>query len=202
MRDVPFHFMNPRTTGTEYCLASANPPVPPGQENKLSYFSQPKGERDRKSLNSNQSEVMRNDQTSAKAVPEVVSILGPGMLVTGNVICAGSLQIFGRVIGDVHASRLLICEGAVVEGKIVSPELVVDGAFKGTIHGNSVKLQGTAMVEGEIFNRSLAIEQNAQFEGVARRLGSPVDAPSADLAPSEQPLLLSADVIPITGQAG
>ena len=46
----------------------------------------------------------------------------------------------------------------------------VDGDFNGTIHSNSVKLQATATVEGEIFKQSLVIEQNAQFEGVARRL--------------------------------
>ncbi|WP_246662960.1 polymer-forming cytoskeletal protein [Pseudolabrys sp. FHR47] len=56
-----------------------------------------------------------------------------------------------------------------------------DGTFKGTIHGNVVKLQSTAMVEGEVYNRSLAIDQNANFEG--RRppaVRSPVEAPLDD----------------------
>jgi hypothetical protein len=42
-----------------------------------------------------------------------------------------------------------------------------------------VKLQATAVVEGEIYNKSLTIEPNAQFEGVARRLDKAVDMPSA-----------------------
>ena len=49
-----------------------------------------------------------------------------------------------------------------------------------TIHVNSVKLQATAVVDGEIFKQSLVIEQNAQFEGVSRRLEKAVDAPTAD----------------------
>jgi cytoskeletal protein CcmA (bactofilin family) len=60
----------------------------------------------------------------------------------------------------------------------------VQGEFKGTINGNNVKLQGTAVVDGEIFNKSLTIEQNARFEGVARRLDKPVAAPSVQ-APVE-----------------
>lgn len=109
---------------------------------------------------------------------EIVSTLGPGLLITGNVVSTGAVQIFGRVIGDIHAARLLISKGAHVEGKIMAQESVIDGTFKGTIHSNSVKLQATAAVEGEIFNKSLVIEQNAQFEGVARRLSTPIEAPT------------------------
>ncbi|HEY5216384.1 MAG TPA: polymer-forming cytoskeletal protein [Pseudolabrys sp.] len=145
----------------------------------MSYFSQPKGERDKKSLNGAAGEPKLDEATtSAKALPEMVSTLGPGMLITGNITCAGSVQIFGRVMGDIHASHLVICEGAHVEGKVVAPETVIDGVFKGTIHGNSVKLQSTAVVDGEIFNKSLTIELNAQFEGVSRKLDKPVEAPS------------------------
>ena len=117
---------------------------------------------------------------------DVVSVLGQGMLVTGNIVCAGSVQISGRVIGDIHASQLTICEGAKVEGKIVSPETTIQGTFSGTINANNVKLQSTAVVDGEIFNKSLTIEQNALFEGVARRLDKPVTPPSSAQAKGEE----------------
>ena len=124
---------------------------------------------------------------SGKASPDMVSTLGSGMLITGNILCAGSLQICGRVIGDIHASQLVICEGAKVEGKVIAPDLIIQGAFSGTINGNNVKLQSTAVVEGEIFNKSLVIEQNALFEGVARRLDVPVAAPSSSQIKGEEP---------------
>lgn len=112
--------------------------------------------------------------------PENVSTLASGMQVTGNIVCTGPLQIYGRVVGDIHAAQLTICEGARVEGKIVAPEAIIQGSFNGSIHGNIVKLQKTASVEGEIFNRSLAIEQDARFEGVARRIDQPVVAPGSE----------------------
>ena len=124
---------------------------------------------------------------SGKTSPDMVSTLGSGMLITGNILCAGSLQICGRVIGDIHASQLVICEGAKVEGKVIAPDLIIQGAFSGTINGNNVKLQSTAVVEGEIFNKSLIIEQNALFEGVARRLDVPVAAPSSAQIKGEEP---------------
>ena len=158
----------------------------------MSYFSQSKTERDRKTTNGSAIET-QTETTAAQA-----STLARGMVITGNIVCTDPVEIYGRLVGDIHASQLTICEGAQVEGKVIAQDAVIQGTFKGTIHGNSVKLRGTAMVAGEIFNRSLTIEQDAQFEGVARRLDKPVDAPRhADTDTPTQ----SADVVPISGAA-
>jgi cytoskeletal protein CcmA (bactofilin family) len=111
---------------------------------------------------------------------EIVSTFGAGLMITGNVVSTGGVQVFGRVDGDIHAAHLVVGKGANVNGNARAQDVVIDGTFKGTIHGNNVKLQATAAVEGEIYNRSLAIDQNAQFEGVARRLVQPIEPPSDD----------------------
>lgn len=116
------------------------------------------------------------------AAPEILSTFGTGMTITGNIVCPGALQIFGRVTGEIQASHLVICEGGKVEGKVIAQETVIQGTFNGTIHGNNIKLQGKACVDGEIFNKSLVIEPNVQFEGVSRRLDRTVEAPADDLA--------------------
>lgn len=144
----------------------------------MNYFSQPKGAV--KPAEKPAADIRVAAPVMQAKTADVLSTFGPGMVITGNIVCAGGLQIFGRVSGEIHTAQLVICEGAKVEGKIVAQDTVIQGEFKGTIHGNTVKLQGTAVVDGEIYNRALTIEQNAQFEGVARRLDRPVDAPSAD----------------------
>jgi cytoskeletal protein CcmA (bactofilin family) len=121
-----------------------------------------------------------------------LSTFGQGMQITGNVVCPGALQIFGRITGEIHAAQLTVCEGARVEGKVTAQETVIQGVFSGTIHCNSVKLEKTAVVEGEIFNKALSVEQGAQFEGVARRLESPVQAPSAEPDRERTPVLMLA----------
>jgi cytoskeletal protein CcmA (bactofilin family) len=136
-------------------------------------------------------EVRFSEPAPTSGKPEIVSTLGRGMTITGNVVCTGAMHVFGRVVGDIHASQLVICEGAKVDGKIVAPDVVVQGEFRGTINGNNVKLQSTAVVDGEIFNKSLTIEQNALFEGVARRIDKPVAAPSAFEPKVEAPMDLT-----------
>lgn len=146
----------------------------------MSYFSPTKGDRTAKPADTVAPEVKPAATPLRTAEREIVSTLGAGLLITGNIVSTGGVQVFGRVVGDIHAAHLVVGKGANIEGNVRAQDVIIDGTFKGTIHGNVVKLQSTAMVEGEVYNRSLAIDQNANFEGVARRLSQPVEAPSED----------------------
>lgn len=169
----------------------------------MSYFSPSRGKPD-KSVNGTGSEVELDEtRATGPSPPDMVSTLGRSILVTGNIVCDGSVQIFGRVIGDIQAPHLVIGEGAQVEGNVTAQETVVQGVFKGIIRSSSVKLQGMAMVEGEIFNKSLTIEESAQFEGVSRRIDRTLDQPSSAQAKGEMPAAAStAQVVPISGAVG
>jgi cytoskeletal protein CcmA (bactofilin family) len=107
--------------------------------------------------------------------PPAASSIGSGLSIVGKIIGHGSLTIFGRVEGEVRASTVLIAEGAQMLGDIVAEELTVGGQIKGTIYANRVKLSSTGVVEGDIFHRTLAIEENARFEGMSRRKENPID---------------------------
>jgi cytoskeletal protein CcmA (bactofilin family) len=113
----------------------------------------------------------------SSAAPEVSSI-SSGLSIVGKIVGHGALTIFGQVEGEVRASTVVIAEGAQMEGDIVAEELTIGGHVKGSIHANRVKLNGTAVVEGDIFHRTLAIEENARFEGMSRREENTIDMPS------------------------
>jgi len=146
-------------------------------------------------------EVKRSTVTSpaAPAAPEAVSSISSGLSIVGKIVGEGTLGIFGHVEGEVHASTVQIGEGAQVEGNIVAEELTIGGRVKGMIHANRVKLKSTAVVEGDIYHRSLAIEENAQFEGMSRRQESVIDTPS--LVPSKR-LQAQPISIDVNGQGG
>lgn len=171
----------------------------------MSLFSKSKGEYDKKGVNGAGGEVGSDARTaSEKSSREIVSTLGQGILIKGNIVCEDTVQIYGRVIGNMIAARLVICEGAQVEGEaIVEEEAIIHGAFKGIIRCNSVKLQDTAVVEGEIYSNLFSIEQNALFEGVSRRLDKPGNPLSNAKIKSEIPLSPSmTDAAPASGVVG
>jgi cytoskeletal protein CcmA (bactofilin family) len=111
-----------------------------------------------------------------------VSSISAGMTVIGKIAGSGAVKILGRVEGEPHASTVLIADGAEVEGDVVAEELTVGGRVKGTIRANRVRLNSTAIVEGDIFHRSLAIEENARFDGTSRRDDNAADKPRAAAA--------------------
>jgi hypothetical protein len=57
------------------------------------------------------------------------------------------------------------------------------------------------VVDGEIYNESLVIEQNAQFEGVSRRLNRPVEAPTSDQLNGAAPSLTPSAPAPVLTEA-
>jgi len=116
--------------------------------------------------------------STSPAAPEGTSSISSGLSIVGKIVGEGTLEIFGHVKGEVHASTVQIGDGAQVEGDIVAEELTIGGRVTGTIHANRVKLNSTAVVEGDIYHRSLAIEENARFEGMSRRHENVIDTPS------------------------
>jgi cytoskeletal protein CcmA (bactofilin family) len=124
---------------------------------------------------------------AAAQAQDMSSSLSPGMTVIGKLVGEGAVKIYGRIEGELQASSIVICEGAQIDGDVVAKELTIAGRVKGTIHAGKVKLQSSAVVEGDIFHRSLAIEENARFEGMSRREEGQSERSSASASAAEKP---------------
>jgi cytoskeletal protein CcmA (bactofilin family) len=111
---------------------------------------------------------------ASSAAPKASSI-SSGLSIIGKIVGHGALTVFGHVEGELHASAVVIAEGAQMEGELVAEDLTIGGHVKGTIHANRVKLTSTAVVEGDIFHQTLAIDENARFEGASRRNENTID---------------------------
>ena len=129
---------------------------------------------------------MPRSAVASSAAPETSSISSV-LSIVGKIVGHGALTIFGQVEGELRASTVVIAEGAQMEGDVVAEELTIGGHVKGTIHANRVKLNSTAVVEGDIFHRTLAIEENARFEGMSRREENTIDMPSRASHPQVLP---------------
>jgi cytoskeletal protein CcmA (bactofilin family) len=131
-----------------------------------------------------------------------MSIIGADLIVTGNLISKGQVQVDGEIQGDVHASLVSVGETARVTGSIVGEEVVVRGHVLGSVRGRRVLLQNSSHVEGDVYHQTLAIEQGAYFEGKSRRAEDPTAgmmrsrddlpapvAPPAPPAPQASPMM-------------
>ncbi|MFZ2080201.1 MAG: polymer-forming cytoskeletal protein [Xanthobacteraceae bacterium] len=135
---------------------------------------------------------MPRSAAASSAAPEASSI-SSGLSIVGKIVGDGALTIFGHVEGELRASTVVIAEGARMEGEVSAEELTIGGYVKGTIHANRVKLTSTAVGEGDIFHRTLAIEENARFEGTSRRTENTIETPSRVQTNHVQPQATSTD---------
>jgi cytoskeletal protein CcmA (bactofilin family) len=101
------------------------------------------------------------------------SRIGSDLVVVGNLVSSGEIQIDGEVQGDLHGANVTVGETARITGSIVAQDVIVRGTVMGSIRGKRVVLQSSSRVEGDIFHSQLAIEQGAFFEGKSRRMDDP-----------------------------
>jgi cytoskeletal protein CcmA (bactofilin family) len=101
------------------------------------------------------------------------SVIGPDLIIHGNLTSKGEVQVDGEVQGDINGTYVVIGEKARITGGIVAEEIVVRGHVMGSVRGRRVMLQSSSHVEGDIYHQALAIEQGAYFEGKSRRSEDP-----------------------------
>lgn len=99
-----------------------------------------------------------------------LSIIGQGMHVTGDLETNGVLKIEGRVTGTIRASdQVLVGQGAVVQGDIITREAVVGGEVHGSITAQErVEVQATSLVTGDIVTARIAIHEGGRVNGAMR----------------------------------
>ncbi len=111
---------------------------------------------------------------------EAVSLISTGLLVTGNLMSPGDLQIDGAVEGDINCQSLTIGPSASVTGNITAVDVLIRGAHNGNIEARSVTLGKSAKVMGNITHETIAIEAGAVLDGHLtgrnRALGAAMEA--------------------------
>jgi len=83
-----------------------------------------------------------------RELSDVVSVIGPGMEITGDIKCDGTVRIEGRVKGSIKATKsVVVGKGGTVSGDVETQDVVVAGCVNGTVVGSSrVELQETCKV--------------------------------------------------------
>ncbi len=98
---------------------------------------------------------------------DIVSILGEGMEMSGDVSFTQGLRVDGLVRGRINSeSCLVIGPCGRVEAEVAIRRASIYGEFKGTIHASDrVEIHKEGKVYGDIYTPCLIIEAGALFDG-------------------------------------
>ena len=99
---------------------------------------------------------------------EDMSVIGPTLVIKGELEAGEDLLIEGRVEGTVThtADKLLIGQRGSLKADIRARNVVIEGEVEGDVYGSdSVSIKETAKVRGNIFTPKISISEGAHFKG-------------------------------------
>lgn len=104
-----------------------------------------------------------------------ISVIGRDTVVRGSVRGQGSLEILGRVDGDVSVSGdVTLGEDAAVKGNLSGVRVTVAGAVQGDVRGSeAVTLEPGARVVGDLTAPKVGVMAGALVRGLVRTDGEP-----------------------------
>ncbi len=98
------------------------------------------------------------------------SVIGQGTVVRGNVRGEGSLEVYGRVDGDVEVTGdVTLGDQASVRGDITGARITIAGTVVGEVRGSeAILLERSAQVTGDMTAPRVGIEEGARVRGALR----------------------------------
>jgi cytoskeletal protein CcmA (bactofilin family) len=99
-----------------------------------------------------------------------LSIVAKDLTISGDLQAEGVIRVEGRVIGNVHAGdQVLISEGGIVEGDVVTREAIIGGRVHGCVTAEErAELQASSVVHGDIATRRLLVQEGGQVNGTVK----------------------------------
>ena len=109
-------------------------------------------------------------QMGASPPEQVISIIGPGMKITGDCDTEGAVRIEGTVQGNIRAGKAVVVgKEGLVEGDVFTQDAVVSGRVKGSLRAESrLEVQATSKIEGEISAGRMQVEEGALLSGTVK----------------------------------
>jgi cytoskeletal protein CcmA (bactofilin family) len=98
---------------------------------------------------------------------DVVSIIGPGMKITGDCESDGTIRVEGSIEGAVKAAKsVVVGKDGIVVGDISTQDAIVAGRVNGSVTAESrVELQSTCRIQGDIRSRRVKLDEGGQIDG-------------------------------------
>ena len=114
---------------------------------------------------------MAKDRQNGLQTPDsVISIIGPGMKVVGDLTTEGTVRVEGLVEGGIQAGKAVVVgKGGAVLGDIRTQDAVISGTVHGTLKAESrLEIQATSRVQGEVVAARMQLEEGAILNGTVQ----------------------------------
>ena len=120
---------------------------------------------------------------------QVDTLIGPQVVIHGDLVFSGGLYVEGRVVGRVHAEDgakavMTLADGGSVEGEIRAPVGFFYGRVEGDVHSSErLELAAKARVDGNVHYKVVEMAAGSRLSGRLLHVESvaqPAELPDED----------------------
>ena len=113
-----------------------------------------------------------NEKVKGRGAAGVETLIGPRVVIRGDVTFSGGLYVEGSVHGAVAADEgeaaavLTISEHGLIEGEVRAPHVIVNGQLRGDVYASErIELAANARVHGNIYYKVVEMAAGAMITG-------------------------------------
>jgi len=116
----------------------------------------------------------KREKAVIKDPQQIDTLIGAHSVITGELSFEGSVRIDGRFNGNIHADKegtLIVSEGAMIQGEVHVPSLILHGMIEGNVHtSESLKLGSTGQLKGDVEYKVLSLAEGSAINGRCNRI--------------------------------
>lgn len=96
----------------------------------------------------------------------ISTLISEGCVLDGNLRAPAYVRIEGQITGDVTIDEgLILGEKGIINGNIITKEIIVYGTVTGDIHTQSLEIRNTGKINGDIKTQVLQVESGGSHNG-------------------------------------
>ena len=99
------------------------------------------------------------------------SVIGPDMVVTGDVRATADLHIDGSIEGDVHCGNLVQGTESRIVGGVTADTARIAGSVEGSVRVKHLTVERSARIVGDVEYQDITIENGGHVDGRLKRVG-------------------------------
>ena len=100
------------------------------------------------------------------------SVIGPDVVITGNVSATADLHIDGRIDGDVSCSNMVQGTDSQINGSVRADVARLAGAIDGSVSVRQLTVERAARISGDVEYETISIENGASIDGRLKHLSA------------------------------
>jgi cytoskeletal protein CcmA (bactofilin family) len=114
------------------------------------------------------------------AISSAPSIIVSDLNISGDLVSQGSIEIGGKVKGNVKCNNVIIRKESKVDGDIFADKLVIKGVVKGIVNVDDVIIDESGVFEGQINYKNLTTKPGANINGILNKVDKPKEEVISD----------------------